>query len=94
VVSQVESRASQTNVALLNPAVAPRKPARPKVVLNIALALAAGTLLGAGLVVLLEMFDRRVHTRADLAEASAVPLLGELGAWKPARGRLALPAPG
>jgi chain length determinant protein EpsF len=94
VVSQVESRASQTNVALLNPAVAPRKPARPKVVLNIALALAAGTLLGAGLVVLLEMFDRRVHTRADLFEASAVPLLGELGAWKPARGRLALPAPG
>jgi chain length determinant protein EpsF len=94
VVSQVESRASQTSVALLNPAAAPRKPARPKVVLNVLLALAAGTLLGAGLVVLLEMFDRRVHTRADLAEASAVPLLGELGAWKPARGRLALPAPG
>jgi chain length determinant protein EpsF len=94
VVSQVESRASQTSVALLNPAVAPRQPARPRVMLNIALALAAGMMLGAGLVVLLEMFDRRVHSRADLAEASAAPLLGELGAWKPARGRLALPAPG
>jgi chain length determinant protein EpsF len=100
VVSQVESRASQTNVVLLNPAVAPRKPARPKVVLNILLALVAGTLLGAGLVVLLEMFDRRVHTRGDLFEATAVPLLGELAAWKPARARLprpgagALPAPG
>jgi chain length determinant protein EpsF len=100
VVSQVESRASQTNVVLLNPAVAPRKPARPKVVLNILLALVAGTLLGAGLVVLLEMFDRRVHTRGDLVEATAVPLLGELAAWKPARARLprpaagALPAPG
>jgi chain length determinant protein EpsF len=100
VVSQVESRASQTNVALLNPALAPRKPSRPKVVLNIALALAAGTLLGAGLVVLLEMSDRRVHTRGDLIEGTGVALLGELGAWKPARGRLArlsagaLPAPG
>jgi uncharacterized protein involved in exopolysaccharide biosynthesis len=100
VVSQVESRASQTSVALLNPAVAPRKPSRPKVVLNIALALAAGMLLGAGLVVLLEMFDRRVHTRGDLLEATGAALLGELGAWPPARGRLArpgaraLPAPG
>lgn len=100
VVSQVESRASQTNVALLNPAVAPRKPTSPKVALNIALALAAGVLLGAGLVVLLEMFDRRVHTRGDLLAGMDVPLLGELGAWRPARGRLprraagALPAPG
>ena len=94
VVSQVESRASQTNVALLNPAVAPRKPSRPKVVLNIALALAAGTLLGAGLVVLLEMSDRRVHTRGDLIEGTGVALLGELGAWKPARGRLARPSAG
>jgi chain length determinant protein EpsF len=100
VVSQVESRASHTGVALLNRAVAPRKPTRPKVLLNIALALAAGTLLGAGLVVLLEMFDRRVHTRGDLLEGTGVALLGELSAWKPARGRLArpsaraLPAPG
>jgi chain length determinant protein EpsF len=94
VVSQVESRASQTNVALLNPAVAPRKPSHPKVVLNIALALAAGTLLGAGLVVLLEMFERRVHTRGDLIEGTGVALLGELGAWRPARGRLARPSAG
>jgi chain length determinant protein EpsF len=94
VVSQVESRASQTNVALLNPAVAPRKPSRPKVVLNIALALAAGTLLGAGLVVLLEMFERRVHTRGDLIEGTGVALLGELSAWRPARGRLARPSAG
>ena len=99
VVSQVESRASHTNVALLNPAVAPRKPSRPRVALSIALALAAGTLLGAGLVVLMEMFDRRVHTRADLLAGMDAPVLGEMGAWKPARGRLprqpgALPAPG
>jgi chain length determinant protein EpsF len=100
VVSQVESRASQTNVVLLNAAVPPLKPARPRLVLNLLLALAAGTLLGAGLVVLLEMFDRRVHTRADLAAGIDTPLIGEISAWKAARGRLpqraaaALPAPG
>ena len=94
VVSQVESRASQTNAALLSPAVAPRKPARPRIVLNIALALGAGVLLGAGLVVLLEMFDRRVHTSADLLAAAEAPLLGELSAWRPARGRLPRPAAG
>src|SRR5882762_1983189 len=37
VISQVEGRASQTNVALLNPAAAPRKPFRPKIALNIVL---------------------------------------------------------
>jgi len=100
VVSQVESRASQTNVVLLNAALPPAKPARPRLALNLLLALAAGTLLGTGLVVLLEMSDRRVHLRSDLAAGLDAPLLGELGAWRPARGRLpsrragALPAPG
>jgi chain length determinant protein EpsF len=99
-VSQVESRASQTNVVLLTAAVPPLKPARPRLVLNLLLALAAGTLLGAGLVVLLVLFDRRVHTRADLAAGIDTPLIGEISAWKAARGRLpqraaaALPAPG
>ena len=84
VVSQVESRASQTSVALLSPAVAPREASHPKLALNLALALVAGTLLGVGLVVLLEMFERRVHAPGDLQAALDVPLLGALGAWQPA----------
>jgi chain length determinant protein EpsF len=88
VVSQVESRASQTNVALLSPATPPREASHPKLLLNLALALVAGTLLGVGLVVLLEMLERRVHAPGDLQAGLDVPLLGALGAWKPAAGGL------
>ena len=86
VVSQVESRASQTNVAVLNSAVVPRKPSRPKVALNIALSVVVGMMLGIGIVVLMEMFDRRVRSRSDLD--LDVPLLAVLNAWQPAGNRL------
>lgn len=86
VVSQVDSRASQTNVIVLNPAVVPREPSRPKVVLNIALSVVAGTMLGIGIVVLMEMFDRRVRSRSDLD--LDVPLLAVLNAWQPAGNHL------
>ncbi len=86
VVSQVESRASQTNVAVLNPAVVPRNPSRPKVALNIALSVVVGTMLGVGIVVLMEMFDRRVRSRGDLD--LDVPLLAVVNAWQPAGNHL------
>lgn len=103
VVSQVEARASQSNVALLNPAVAPREPSHPKVALNIALSVLVGTMLGIGLVVLMEMFDRRVRSPDDLGNELNVPLLGVLNAWQSAGNPLlgrssgargALPSPG
>ncbi len=103
VVSQVDSRASQTNVTVLNPAVVPLKPSRPIVVLNIAISVAVGMMLGIGIVILMEMFDRRVRSRNDLDNAWNVPLLGVLNAWRPAEKRRlgppdiagrALPSPG
>jgi succinoglycan biosynthesis transport protein ExoP len=103
VVSQVESRASQTSVALLSPAIAPRKPSGPLIVLNIALSVVVGTMLGIGLVILTEMFDRRVRSPDDLSNEWNVPLLGVLNEWQPAGNpllgrssdaRRALPRPG
>ena len=94
VVSQVESRASQTNVALLSPAVAPSEPTHPRLGLNLALALVLGALLGAGLAVLLEMLDRRVHAPADLQIGMDVPLLGTLATWRPEARGLLLRGPG
>ncbi len=102
VVSQVESRASQTNVSVLNAAAPPGQPSHPKIVLNIALSLVVGTMLGLGIVVLMETFDRRVRSFNDL-ESVDVPLLAVLNAWRPAGNRLlghtggaerALPSPG
>jgi len=92
VVSQVESRASQTNVTVLNPAAVPGKPSLPKIPLNIALSVVVGTMLGIGMVVLMEMIDRRVRSRNDLN--LDVPLLVVLNAWQPAANRLLGPPSG
>ena len=101
VVSQVDSRANQTNVMILNPAVEPRKHSRPKIILNIALSIVVGTILGIVMVMLLEVLDRRVRSRSDLD--LDVPLLAVLNERQPAGRRLlswsgsnrpALPKPG
>jgi uncharacterized protein involved in exopolysaccharide biosynthesis len=92
VTNKIDSRAQQTNVALLTPAVEPLKPAHPKVGLITGLAVLIGLLLAAGVVWVLETLDRRVRSRADLDSRLAVPSLGRLSRWQPAGGRL-LPAP-
>ncbi len=84
-VNKVESGARQTNVTVLNPAVEPSKPSRPKVHLNIALGILVGLVLGLGAVFLLELLDRRVRSRADLVAGLDAPLLGTLQPWRPPR---------
>jgi uncharacterized protein involved in exopolysaccharide biosynthesis len=86
VVSQVESRASQTNVTLLNPAVVPTRPSQPRITLNIALSVLVGTMLGIAIVLLMEMSDRRVRSIGDLH--LDVPVLAVLNTWQPAGNRL------
>ena len=83
VVTQVDGRASQTNVALLSAAVVPTRVYRPSIRLNVALSLVVGLLLGLGVVMAMELTDRRVRTIADLDWGADVPLLGTLGAWRP-----------
>jgi chain length determinant protein EpsF len=92
VVSQVESRASQTNVTVLNPAAVPGEPSQPRIKLNIALSVVVGTMFGVGIVLLLEILDRRVRSRDDLN--LEVPLLAVLHTWHPAGGRLLGPPQG
>ena len=83
VVTQVDGRASQTNVALLSAAVVPTRVYRPNIRLNVALSLVVGVLLGIGVVMAMELADRRVRTIADLDWGADIPLLGTLGAWRP-----------
>jgi hypothetical protein len=41
-------------------------------------------MLGIGIVILMEMFDRRVRSSTDLDNGWNVPLLAVLNAWQPA----------
>jgi len=93
VAARVESRASQANASMLDPALQPTRAYRPSLTLNLALAAMVGTLLGLGLVMTREMTDRRVHSAAELAHAVDAPILGELIAWNPPASKLMLPAP-
>jgi chain length determinant protein EpsF len=90
--NKVESRARQTNLAMLTAAAEPTRPAVPKTGLISGLSVLIGLLLAAGVVYLLEMLDRRVRSRTDLESRLAVPSLGGISKWQPMGGRL-LPAP-
>jgi len=87
-VNKIESGARQTNVTVLNPAIEPTFPSRPRVPLNIALGFFVGTLLGLAAIFLLEILDRRVRSDPDLDGVMLgmdVPLLGTLQTWHPSR---------
>lgn len=79
--SGIDSQASQTNVAILDAATLPNKPARPRIALNIGLSVVVGILLAMTVVYLLEMFDQRVRRLSDLDGDPQVPLLGVLNKW-------------
>ncbi|MGZ5038651.1 MAG: chain length determinant protein EpsF [Usitatibacter sp.] len=88
VVNKVESGARQTNVTVLNPAIEPTFPIRPRLPLNIALGFFVGTLLGLAAVFLLEIIDRRVRSDPDLDAVMLgmdIPVLGTLQTWQPPR---------
>lgn len=77
--SSLESQTSQTNIAVLNPAIAPAFPSGPRVKLNIAIAMFLGGLLGVMLALSLEFANRRVRSADDLRELRDVILLGSIG---------------
>ena len=76
--TSLESQTTQSNVNVLTQAVAPLRPASPRVFLNTALSAVAGTLLAIGLALALELRDRRVRNLDDVAAALGLPVLGTL----------------
>ena len=75
---RLESEINQTEIAVLNPAVPPLEPSFPLLTLNVVLAAILGLLLGAGTALLVEVADRRIRLRDDLAELAGVPVLAVL----------------
>ncbi|MGB9991135.1 chain length determinant protein EpsF [Pseudoduganella rhizocola] len=79
--TNIEGQSNQSEIAVLNPAVAPIKPAGPKILLNTILAGIMGTMLGLGFSILAEMLNRRVRSESDIADALQIPVLGAIN-WK------------
>lgn len=76
--STVESQANQTNIAILNPAIAPASASKPRVFLNTLISGFAGTILAIGLALALELLNRRVRSTEDLTDAFDLPVLGSI----------------
>ncbi len=74
--SGLESQTTQSNVNMLTQATAPLKPSSPKILINTALSVVVGLLLGLGIALLLELRDRRVRSATDVVTALGLPLLG------------------
>lgn len=74
--TNLEGQGNQTDVGILNAAIAPREPSSPKLFRNLLLSVFFGTLLGVGFGLLAEMLDRRVRSAEDMLEVISVPVLG------------------
>src|SRR5450830_423838 len=70
----LEGNVNQTDVVILNPAIAPIDPSRPKVKLNILISVFFGTLLGIGFAMFAEMVNRRVRCRDDISHLLEIPV--------------------
>jgi uncharacterized protein involved in exopolysaccharide biosynthesis len=90
--SQVDSRASQTNVAVLSPAIVPLRAYRPNLMLNLAVALITGLAFGGTLVLLVERQDARVRCAEDLTAVMQLPVLAILSSDDRRVGLLPRPA--
>ncbi len=75
--SRMEAQSTQTDLAVLNPAVPPGEPSKPHVFLNILIALFMGVVLGVVVGFLTELLDRRVRSGQDIAGLD-IPLLAEV----------------
>lgn len=83
--SNLEARSTQSDVAVLNEAVAPLSPTGPKVMLMTLLSIFLGSMLGLGLGIVAEIIDRRVRSTRDLIDVLNVPVLGVLQRDEPKR---------
>jgi polysaccharide biosynthesis transport protein len=76
--SNLEAQSAQTNVSVLTPATRPLKHNKPKVFLNLIVAVFLGGLLALALALVMELSQARVRSTEDLANSLDLPCLGQL----------------
>ena len=73
---------STLSVSLVEPALTPTDPIRPRTRLSTALGLVLGVVLGVGLAVLRELLDRSLKTPEELEVAANAPVVGTIPPFK------------
>lgn len=76
--TSLESQVTQANVTVLSPAVEPLYPTSPNRKKIMLVSVVLGALFSAGIVVILELLDRRIRSVDDLAEMLQVPVLATI----------------
>ena len=71
-----------TNVMVVDPARVPDKPVKPRITLNILLAIISGLTLGLGLAFFFEYLDNTVKSPEEVERYLSIPLLGVVGRFK------------
>jgi tyrosine-protein kinase Etk/Wzc len=74
--AQVAEAVDDPTLQLMDPAVIPVEPIRPKPPLYIAISVILGLLVGLGFALARDSRDHTVHTRADVLAATGAPVLG------------------
>ncbi len=77
--SRMEAQSTQTDIAVLNPAVPPTQNSSPKTVPQHRAVGSDRTHIGHGIGFMVEMLDRRVRSGLDIAGDLDIPVLAELG---------------
>lgn len=75
----LEGESKQADIAVLTAATPPLYASGPRMLVNIALAIVVGTILGLGAVLVLELLDGRVRSASHLRDAFDLPVLGMIG---------------
>ncbi len=86
--AQITQAMEDPTVRIVDPAVTPERPVRPVPMLNLALSLMLGSLLGVGSALGRELTNRPIRTRADALLTAGLPVLGAIP--RVDRGRLNL----
>lgn len=73
---ELSGQFSGNNIRIVDNAVTPDRPVRPRKILNLAIALFAGTLLGIIFAFILDFFDQTVKSSEDLEKKLKLPFLG------------------
>lgn len=76
--TSLESRSDSANITIIQSGSEPIDPSKPKVLINMLVAVFLGFVLAIGFCLLAELMDRRVRSTKDIQEILSIPVLAEI----------------